>query len=52
MNEYNEHSKKYCCCGGHNAKNAKSNKNHNGTKSKYLVRLTRKFLKQLGIKDK
>jgi len=44
--KHKEHSHtKTCCCGGHNASNAKSNKNHHGTKAKLLVRITRKFLK-------
>lgn len=45
-----EHSNKDCCCGGHNASNAKSNLHHNGTKKKYLVRLTQKLLKKMRIK--
>ncbi len=47
MNEYDEHSKKTCCCGGHNAKNAKSNKNHHSTKMRLLVRKTRQVLKRM-----
>ncbi len=47
MNEYDEHSKKICWCGGHNHTNAKKNKNHNSTKSKYVVQQTRKQLKRI-----
>ena len=43
MNEYVQHSKKYCCCGGHNSKNIKKNKNHNSTKSKLSIKENRKF---------
>lgn len=34
-------SKKSCCCGGHNAGNAKANKRHNGTASRLRQRLGR-----------
>ncbi len=40
-----EHCKqKSCCCGGHNASNAKKSKTHNSTKNRLLVRDTRKAL--------
>jgi hypothetical protein len=38
----NEHSEKDCVCGGHNARNAKKNRNHNGTKKKLERRRGRK----------
>jgi len=47
MNEYIEHSKKYCCCGGHNHSNVKKNKLHNSTKRKLLIKQTRKLMQKL-----
>ena len=35
-------SRKDCICGCHNASNAKSNKHHNATRNKLLVRKSRK----------
>ncbi len=50
--KHKEHSDtKICCCGGHNASNAKRNKHHHGTKNKLSVQLNRKFkelLKDMG----
>jgi len=36
-------SDKDCICGGHNASNAKSNKKHNATRNKLLVRKSRQL---------
>jgi len=38
----NRSSSKLCVCGGHNATNVKSNKNHNSTKKKLEIRKKRK----------
>ncbi|MCD6435639.1 MAG: hypothetical protein J7L15_04560 [Clostridiales bacterium] len=44
--KHKEHSHtKTCCCGGHNSSNPKSNKLHNSTKLKLLIKNTRKWLK-------
>jgi len=40
----NEHSKKTCCCGGHNIKNHKKNLNHNSTKKRFSIRKNIKFI--------
>ncbi len=39
-----QHSKsKKCCCGGHNASNAKSNLKHNSTMKKLSIRKSQKI---------
>lgn len=40
-------SDKLCCCGGHNHKNAKKNKNHHATKNKLMVRKSRKLKRNI-----
>jgi len=37
-----DRSKKDCTCGGHNASNVSRNLNHNGTKSKLLIKKSRR----------
>ena len=39
--------RKTCVCGGHNANNPKKNLNHHSTKSKYNVKLSRKFVRSV-----
>ena len=41
--DYKIHSKKWCCCGGHNATNHKKNLNHNSTKQKESHKTNRRY---------
>lgn len=42
-----DRSKKDCTCGGHNASNVSRNLNHNSTKARLLIRLSRKLIPKL-----
>jgi len=42
-----QHSKKDCCCGGHNHKNHKKSKTHNATASKLSIQANRRFKEEL-----
>lgn len=42
-----DRSKKWCVCGGHNARNVKKNKNHNGTRKRLMIRQRRKFVRSM-----
>ena len=44
VNNRTKHSKKYCCCGGHNYSNHKRNKNHNATRNRLSYKTNRRFL--------
>jgi hypothetical protein len=47
IRDIDDHSRKYCCCGGHNSSNVKCNLNHNSTHQKLLVRKARKMKRYL-----
>lgn len=42
-----DRSCKLCVCGGHNASNAKRNRNHNSTKARLNIRKQRQFIEAI-----